>query len=232
MRQAACKSAAFRRQRGITLLTGLVLLAAISLLALVATSSMVLQLRMAGNFEDKQLALQNSSLAVIQGEGFLYSIGHDGRAPECQVGCFNLPLSAIIHPPLDVPAFPEYEDPNWWRSKAVDAALDPLSGMRVESASAKGADPPRFLIEEVYFDPLTGVSVAADAPPVKGIGYYRVLGRGSGQGAAAVAVTESIVARPWQADALPGAGIRDANEFCAGFRPWYDCGRMAWRQRR
>jgi hypothetical protein len=220
------------QQQGVTLLIGLVLMAAISLLALVATASMVLQLRMAGNFEDSQVARQRSTIAVTQGENFLYSIGHDGRLPGCQSQCFNSPLSTIIHQALDVPAFPEYEDASWWRSWAADAGFDPLSGAPIENTGGLGADPPLFLIEELYFDPLAGVPIAADAPLLNGIGYYRVLGRGSGQGAAAVAVSESIIARPWEAGALPGSGSRDASEFCAGFKAWYDCGRMAWRQRR
>ena len=220
------------QQHGVTLLTGLVLLAAISLLALVAASSMVLQLRMAGNFEDSRLALQNSAAAVGLGEDFLYSIGHDGRSPHCQAKCFSSPLNSVIHQATDFPAFPEYETESWWRSWGANAGADPLSGAPVENTGVLDADPPWFLIEEVYFDPLTDVPVAADAPRVNGIGYYRVLGRGSGRGAATVAVSESIIARPWEADALPGAGTRDAGAFCADYRPWYDCGRMAWRQRR
>lgn len=231
-RRHPSKRATPLRQQGVTLLTGLVLMAAISLLALAATSSMILQLRMASNFQDSRLALQNSAMAVIQGEDFLFSVGQDGRLPDCQARCFNPLLSSIIHQALDVPAFPEYEDESWWRSRAVDAATDPLTGKRNETTPATGAETPRFLIEEVYFDPLKGESIAADAPPVNGIGYYRILGRGSGQDAAAVVVSESIIARPWAADALPGSASSDPSEFCADFRPWYDCGRKAWRQRR
>jgi Tfp pilus assembly protein PilX len=223
---------ALPRQQGVTLLTGLVLLAAISLLALVAASSMVLQLRMAGNFEDSRLALQNSAMAVALGEDFLYSVGQDGRIPDCQGTCFNSPLSTIIHQTTELPAFPEYEAESWWRSWGAVAGVAPLSGVSLENSGVPGAEPPRFLIEEVHFDPTTGVPVSADAPLLDGIGYYRILGRGSGRGAAAIAVSESIVARPWKADALPGPGNGDVHAFCADYRPWYDCGRMAWRQRR
>ena len=231
MMQAVAFRVAATRQQGVTLLTGLVLLAAISLLALVATSSMLLQLRMAGNFEDSRLALQNSAMAVTEGERFLYSIRNDARSPDCQANCFTPPLDTIIHAAKDIPVFAEYEDKNWWHSWAVDAAFDPLSGTPVETTPAMGADSPRFLIEEVYFDPLTSLPVATGAPLLSGIAYYRILGRGCGKGATTVAVSESIIARPWKADALPGSSSRDSREFCAGFRPWYDCGRKAWRQR-
>lgn len=236
MRQAVAFRDAATRQQGVTLLTGLVLLAAISLLALVATSSMVLQLRMAGNFEDSRLALQNSALAVTAGERFLYSIRNDARSPNCQAKCFTSPLDTIIHAANDIPYFAEYEKESWWRSWAVDAAFDPLSGAPVETTPAMGADSPRFLIEEVYFDPLNSLPVATGAPLLSGIGYYRILGHGSGKGTATVAVSESIIARPWKAGAAPGSGpgssSRDSYEFCVSFRPWYDCGRKAWRQRR
>ena len=240
MMQAEVFRNAATRQQGVTLLTGLVLLAAISLLALVATSSMLLQLRMAGNFEDSRLALQNSAMAVAEGERFLYSIRNDARSPACQANCFTPPLDTIIHAEKDIPVFAEYEDENWWRSWAVDAVLDPLSGAQVETAPAMGADAPRFLIEELYFDPLSSLHVAAGAPLLSGIAYYRILGRGCGKGASTVAVSESIIARPWKAGVEfgsgpgsgPGSNSRDSREFCAGFRPWYDCGRKAWRQRR
>jgi Tfp pilus assembly protein PilX len=219
-------------QHGVTLLTGLVLLAAISLLALVATSSMVLQLRMADNFEDSRLALQNSAMAVTLGEDFLYSLGQDGRIPDCQARCFNSPLSTIIHEPTDLPAFPENEAESWWRSVGAIAGVAPLSDVPIGSSGVPDAEPPRFLIEEVHFDPTTGAPVNADAPLLDGIGYYRILGRGSGRDATTIAVSESIIARPWKADSLPGPGNGDVTAFCADYRPWYDCGRMAWRQRR
>lgn len=236
MMQAVAFRNAATRQQGVTLLTGLVLLAALSLLALVATSSMLLQLRMAGNFEDSRLALQNSAMAVAEGERFLYSIRNDARLPDCRVNCFTPPLDAIIHAEKDIPVFAEYENENWWHSWAVDAVFDPLSGAPVEAAPVMGANPPRFLIEELYFDPLTSLHVAAGAPLLSGIAYYRILGRGCGKGASTVAVSESIIARPWKVGATavsgPGSSGRDSSEFCAGFRPWYDCGRKAWRQRR
>lgn len=230
IRPAPCSEASFR-EHGVTLLTGLVLLAAISLLALVAASSMALQLRMAGNFEDSRLAAQNSAVAVTLGEDFLYSIRSDSRLAACHTACFNPPLSTIIHPAAGLPPFPEYENESWWRLSAVDASIDPLTGLPMENAGAGGADHPRYLIEEVYFDPLTGVPVAADAPVLNGIGYYRILGRGSGRNSAAIAVSESIIARPWTVEAMPGSSFGNSSEFCTGFKPWYNCGRMAWRQR-
>ena len=232
MKQTWNNGPLLRLQRGVTLLTGLVLLAAISLLALVAASSMVLQLRMAGNFEDSRLALQNSAAAVALGEDFLYSIGQAGRIPHCQSECFTPPLSTIIRQTTELPAFPEYEAASWWLSWGAEAGAASLAGLPMEHRGVPGAEPPRFLIEELHFDPANAVTVSADAPLLDGIGYYRILGRGSGRGTAAIAVSESIVARPWKADALPAQGNGDIDMFCADYRPWYDCGRMAWRQRR
>jgi hypothetical protein len=70
------------------------------------------------------------------------------------------------------------------------------------------------------------------APPLDGIGYYRVLGRGSGKGPGAIVVSEAIVARPWSLETRADQEVSRDTSFCAPFSSWYDCGRMAWRQRR
>lgn len=219
-------------QPGIALLAGLVLLAAISLLALVATTSMLLQQNMAGNFSDAQQARQGAAAAVARGQAVLFGIGPDGRLPDCTENCFPSPLDTVIRPASDLPVSPEYENDAWWDSWATEAGIDPVTGSGVDGVWNFSPEPPRFLIEEIRFDAMVAAPVAAEAPDIDGIGYYRVLGRAVGRGPAAVAVSEAIIARPWLSATPAGPGTMDDSSFCTPFEPWYDCGLMAWRQRR
>jgi Tfp pilus assembly protein PilX len=208
------------------------MLAAISLLALAASKSMILQQHMAANFSDGQQARQAAAIGIQQGEALLFSIGHDARFPACHQDCFASPLDKIIRQTSELPLSPEFENASWWQSQAFEAGADPVNGPGRGEAWSYGPKPPRFLIEELYFDDLASASSFADAPVLGGIGYYRVLARGTGRGPAAVTVDEAIIARPWLSAATPDSGTPDEKDSCSAFGSWYDCGLMAWRQRR
>jgi Tfp pilus assembly protein PilX len=215
------------KNRGIALLAGLVLLAAVSLLALSAASGAVLQRNMAINFEENAAALQNASIAESYAVAWLNSRTVSERQGGCQANCL-LPIG--IHGPGELPAHPEFESVEWWRSNAF------VSGYNVQSAETlntpdQGAEPARWIIEEIQYvytgDP-------RDANRAEGLGYYRVLSRGTGRNARSVAVTELIAARPWEGDFQAGPFPPDGSPqaFCRQFEFRYDCGRLAWRQRR
>jgi Tfp pilus assembly protein PilX len=214
------------------LLAGLAILACISLLALVSTASMALQHNMTGNFTDQQLADQGALEAVYRGKHFLYSLDASTRAFDCLEDCFDSPVSGIVRTRNSAPAFPELESLAWWQTWGIDARLDPLTGTAVESPWTLGSEPPRYLLEELYFDQNPEIAPVDGAPSIEGIGYYRVLGRGSGLGPAAVAVEEVIFARPWAIEEETGDPLATVESFCAVFTPWYDCGVLTRRQRR
>ncbi len=203
------------RHAGVALLAGLVLMAAISLLALVATASMMLQLRMAGNFADTTRARLAADSATRSGQRFLFALADSDRLSGCRQDCFRAPLDAIIRPPNNPSPAPEYENSDWWLNWGIPAAT-------AEDESA------RYLVEELYFAPMEEIRPLPDAPPIDGIAYYRVLGRASGKAPAAVAVHESIVARPWLGEETDP----DITDLCRDYGPWYDCGSLEWRQRR
>lgn len=201
---------------GMALLTGLVLMAAISLLALVATSSMLLQTRMAANFRDIRQARWASVAAVLRGEAFVLGLEPNQRLPGCLTQCFTAPLDEVIHHSPELPAFPENQDNAWWQDWGI---------------AANGARS-RYLVEEIHYETSASLLAQPAAPALDGIGYYRVLGRGSGKGSASVAVSEAIVARPWPLQPLTGQEVVPNAPYCDAFSPWYDCGRVSWRQRR
>jgi Tfp pilus assembly protein PilX len=218
------------KEKGVALIAGLVLLAAISLLALMAASGMVLQKHMATNFQQDAQALENAGIATAYASTWLFSRANHEREAGCVSSCV-LPV-AIGHTD-EVPTQPEYEDAAWWREHGVEAGFDPITTGMLMSYEGYGSEPPHWITEELHYEPLAG----GLEDGTEGIAYYRVLGRGTGNAAAKVAVTESILARPWGGDYqllefLPGVAPA---EFCRQFsgitHPQFKCCRRAWRQR-
>lgn len=219
-------------QRGIALIAGLVLLASISLLALMAASGMIMQKQMASNFRQDMKALENSGIATHYASSWLYSRPMHERDAACSTNCV---LPVAIRSAGEIPALAEYESAAWWRDNGVEAGMNPVTGEIITSFEDSGSEPPRWIIEELHYQSLAGMGFEDGT---EGLAYYRILGRGAGVHPASVAVTESIVARPWggeyQLNGFP-PGPEPA-DFCAQFDdpaiPQFNCGRLAWRQRR
>jgi Tfp pilus assembly protein PilX len=212
-------------QRGIALVTGLVLLAVMALLAVVAASGMAVQQRQVSNAEDRALAEANARLAEAQARAWLFSRADEERQLECIATCF---LPHAVNRLGDLPANPEFESRAWWASNAEVTGMHPESGERF-GGSGIGGTPPFWLIEEIYYEPADPVTTMAS-----GVAYYRVFSRGEGRNRASVSVTETIVAKPWNgeyqpADFPPGP---DGASFCQQFAGTHPCGILAWRQRR
>jgi len=213
--------------RGIALFTGLVLLAALSLLALMAASGTVLQRTMAANFQENSMALQNASIAASYARAWLISRQVNERESGCLENCI-LPVG--IRHSGELPARPEFESAAWWRSNAWAVGYNPETA-EMMIAPDGGAEPARWIIEEIQYQ-TTGDQRGENL--AEGVAYYRIFGRGTGLNARSVAVIEAIVARPWEGDFQAGSYPPDG-PFGAFFRPFenrYDCGSLAWRQRR
>ncbi|MGK2927254.1 MAG: pilus assembly PilX family protein [Lysobacterales bacterium] len=219
--------AAGKNPRGVALLMGLLLLAALSLLAVMTANGMLLQQRMAANFGDRGLALGNADRAVAAARAWLDSRADVERQASCVSGCW---LPVAIHAAGTLPVNPEFESAAWWRANSVPAGSHPETGEAL-SAAVPAGDASRWIIEEIHFAPPAEV---VSGPPVGGIGFYRIVGRGTGTDPGNVAVTESVVARPWQGDYEPAVYPPSAPplEFCRQFDPLLPCGTLAWRQRK
>ena len=215
------------RVRGIALLMGLVLLAAISLVALLAANGAVLQQRMAANFGVSAKTLGHATRATAAARDWLYSRPDFEREADCLSDCL---LPAAIHNVGQLPRNPEFESAAWWRANAVAAGSHPETGEPLATDPAE-VDPPRWLIEEVHYRSLSDGSVEV---AVAGIGYYRILAWSSGNSPGSLAVTESIVARPWDGEIEPLSYPSDlpSGTFCRQFDPTLACGVQAWRRRR
>jgi Tfp pilus assembly protein PilX len=215
------------RVRGIALLMGLVLLAAISLVALLAANGTVLQQRMAANFGISAKTLGHATRATAAARDWLYSRPDFEREIGCASDCL---LPAAIHNVGRLPRNPEFESAAWWRSNAIAAGSHPETGEWLATDFAE-ADPPRWLIEEIHYRSLADSSIEA---AVAGVGYYRILAWSSGNSPGSLAVTESIVARPWDGEIEPLSYPSDlpSGTFCRQFDPALACGVQAWRRRR
>ncbi len=219
-------------QRGIALLAGLVLLASISLLALMAASGMIMQKHMASNFRQDMKALENSGIATSYASSWLYSRAKHERDAACSTNCV---LPVAIRSAHEIPTAAEYESAAWWRDNGIEAGTNPSTGIKIVSYEDSGSEPPRWIIEEMHYQSL---AESGFEDGTEGLVYYRILGRGAGLHPSSIAVTESIVARPWGGDyelnAFPPG--HEPADFCAQFDdpaiPPFNCGRLAWRQRR
>jgi Tfp pilus assembly protein PilX len=192
-----------------------------------SANGMVLQRRMAANFEDRALALENAELALAAARAWLDSRADVEREAGCRNGCL---LPAAIHGVGELPPNPEFESAEWWRSTAVLSGVHPESGEPL-GTPASGGSAAYWAVEEIHFEPFVQT---IDDPAVAGIGYYRLFGRGSGKHPGSVAVTESIVARPWQGEYRPAdfPNPTSSSAFCRQFDPQVPCGTLAWRQRK
>jgi type II secretory pathway pseudopilin PulG len=215
------------KARGMALVSGLVVLAAISLLALTAAGGMALQQHQSANFLDRLRAEANADAALAAARAWLDSRADTDRQFDCVTGCF---LPDEVRPPGELPRGPEFLPGAWWSRNAADAARDPLTRSLVPIGGA-GVGEAHWLIEEIHFEALDP-GQDGDAP--RGVGYYRLLGRGSGRHARSVAVAEAIVARPWQGTYEPAwfPPERSLGDFCNQFEDSVPCGVLSWRMRR
>ena len=219
-------------QRGVALIAGLVLLAALSLLAVAAASGMILQRHMAANYHENDLALENAAIASSFATAWLYSRPNHEREAGCISDCL---LPVAIHNAGVIPEQAEFQSLGWWLVNGTVAGINPDSTETVTGSPGTGANPPLWIMEELYFD---ADATTGDETGIDGLAYYRILSRGTGTHAGKVAVTESIVARPWGGDyqlsTFPAGA--ESSVFCLQFAGLaeenLDCGRLAWRQRR
>lgn len=217
------------RSRGIALIAGLMLMASMVVLALALATGALLERRMAGNFGDRQLALSRAHLAQRWGEHWLFSQATNPLDPACITAC----ESPVIHAPGTLPASPEFEDTEWWSLNARLAGTQPATGYVHMDYSLPGTETPRWLIEEMHIEPLDSLPIDPGSSEPE-LAYYRILARGTGRLPGSIAVTESIIARPWidtiePSPLPPGAA---STWFCESVTADVHCGRMSWRRRR
>ncbi|MDE0224206.1 MAG: PilX N-terminal domain-containing pilus assembly protein [Gammaproteobacteria bacterium] len=114
------------RRDGIALFVCLVVLLALGVAAVSASQTVSLEVRMARNGHDGQLALQAAEAALREGERLVASTGFDPSAP----GLYGSSGFGELEP---------WSRPDTWRSGNSRVAA-PLDGV---------AEPPRFIVERI-----------------------------------------------------------------------------------
>jgi type IV pilus assembly protein PilX len=153
------------------LIVSLVMLLLLTLLGLAATRGSTLEEKMAGNSRDRQLAFQAAEAALRNCEALLGSTGRGSfnGANGLYDGANNAPDWDTI----------DWNDPSVVRTYPADLT-PPLAGQ-----------PECFIVQSPESLPISGQSLAADAPPPNS-NIYRVTSRGVGGDANAVVVLQSI----------------------------------------
>lgn len=215
------------KNRGIALLAGMVLLAAVSILALTASSGMILQRHMTTNFQEDALALDSATVADAFAKAWIYSRPVNQRERGCSNDCV-LPAGFVNADTL--PEYPELASAAWWYANSYPAGTNPDTGETLEIDFA-GSDPAHWIIGELHY---IATGDERGEKSAEGLAYYRIISRGTGRHRNSIAVTESIVVRPWEGDfqvgSYPPRG--SSRPFCSQFEGRYECGNLSWRRRR
>ncbi len=210
------------RQRGATLLLGMLLLAVFSLAVTTAWSDNQWQLRLGKNQSTEQRAVRAASSALEWAEAWLMNLPGDHRPVTCVAPCG--PGEVILARGLG-PDQPEQLAESWWLEHGYADGYEPVSRSVVAARQLPGSPVGRWLIEEVHF---TAGDPADGAPDTS---YFRILARAARAPQGTPVVLETIVARPWGAvdwrDALP----RSEDRFCGDLAGSSPCGRLAWQRR-
>ncbi len=185
-----------KKQNGAALIMGLMLLLVMTLLALTASSSAVMQERIAGSFRDASLAFHATEAGGRWGAAWLQSLGASTGSPRpfpCASNCTASAATAVwvsgqYSPSLD------------WATSSWTYGVSPTNASVFSGYEATAVNsnlmvsaPPQFVLEEYYFkrDDLSA-SVAT------GVVYYRVIARGTGQRLNTTRVAINLLAKRFQ----------------------------------
>lgn len=178
------------RQSGAVLFVGLVILIGLILLGVVYSQSAIIQERLAGNYRDLSVAFEAGEAGGRWGAAWLQSLAGNSlnRPWPCVSGCDQ--TSAV----WDLGQYPTHPGPSasFWaaaRTYGIDPSNDQDLGQKVPGTHEQ----PRFVIEQQFFkrDDLAG-------EPQKGVAFYRVTAKGTGERANSDAVLRSVLAKRFE----------------------------------
>lgn len=174
-----------KKQRGVVLVVGLIMLLLMTLIGTTGMQSTSLQEKMAGNMRDRNLAFQAAESALAAGENFIGTktiaqlnalvhdcVGTDGLFPTPGTGC------APVQPVWNDNSF------NW----TANAAL-------FDSVLAAVKTSPRYIIEKMPCRDANNDGDCNDAGVDQRV--YRITARATGGTEDAVVMLQSVYEIPW-----------------------------------
>lgn len=189
-----------KNQTGSTMFLSLLILVVLTLLSVFATSSGIMQERMAGNFRDSSRAFQAAELGVRWYEAWFASLRDISQQPfACDGDC--IPGTDVVWELGNYPADALNETANWWTVNGTPYGIDPAT-LSAPTADADEQAPlipspyvrtqPSILVEHIFF--------ARDelGPNSTGVQFYRITSRASGGIDNNIAVVESTFARRFE----------------------------------
>lgn len=171
-----------RRQKGITLIVGLILLLVMTMLGLTAVQVTTQQERMAGNLRDRNIAFQAAESALREGESALENqcvIVFNGK------GAFDVEANSVDA--LAFIASAATEEWTEYNSFPFDSFDDACTEPKTHGVFFQAAVAPRFFLERQ--PPVGGSSLEVGVS--KDIQVTKVTSRGVGGSEAAVVVLQS-----------------------------------------
>ncbi len=170
------------RERGVVLVMAMVFLLILTLIGVTTMSTTVLEEKMAGNMQDKNIAFQAAESALTTGENWL--------RPLTEMPRFDPAVTNDgLHKQSDI-STPVWETPGIWTGSDVvdyEQLPGPLpSGQLLSNV----AEQPRYLIEDLgpVQDPLK--IKLPPSPPTRNV--FRITARGVGSSAQAVVMVQSV----------------------------------------
>lgn len=192
MKQIRQLKTGLQKQRGAALIMGLLVLVIMVLLTLPATSSTMMQNRMAGNFRDASLAFQASEGSSRWAMMWLLSLDDMHRPFACAAGSCN--VNSRVWLKGEYPFELGSGDTSVWLT-ARSYGVDPLTDSAVSPAQSIPLVPvqPQYVVEEIHFDrdDLAG-------PPQLGVAYYRVVSLGHSATDNSHAVLKAVLGKRYQ----------------------------------
>ena len=175
--------AAVRRQKGITLIVGLILLLVMTMLGLTAVQVTTQQERMAGNLRDRNIAFQAAESALREGESALIRCVIDFSGNGAYDVEANIVAASTPEWTEETEETEETEDSSFLFDDFDDACTEP----KTHSAFFQAVAAPRFFLERQ--PPVGGASLETGVP--KTMEVFKVTSRGVGGSVAAVVVLQS-----------------------------------------
>ena len=179
-----------KRQKGVVLLVGLMLLLVLTILGVAASQSAIIQEKLAGNYRDKSVAFEASEAGARWSTAWLQSLGRGTltRPFPCYTACDS--TSRVWNQGV-YPAAPDPDDELWAaaRQYGINPSDDSSVGVSVPLVHAQ----PGYIMEQQIFlrDDLAGESY-------KGVAFYRITARGTGERSSSSAIVRAVIAKRFE----------------------------------
>lgn len=202
-----------RKQQGVVLITGLIILVLLTILGLTASRAILLEERMAGNMKDQNVAFQAAEAALRLGENYLTGVSLGTFVLDTNATTLAKDPAGLYAATLSTTA-ERWEQAVWDDGGSVAYPRTPDSLALAVSAPAGAAEPPRYIIEDmsttlkctsssttscalspVNLKKLDEDSLDELGKPVGETGVYRVTARGVGTSANTIVFVQSYYFR-------------------------------------